>query len=889
MAAAYCAAAHEVEGQRSSFDALTTSLLAVGDWPALFALGSNTLECAPSWSQKSEAQALQARALEHMQLDSVDAQSRARDLIARANTALANSDTEAAVDYLEQAGAAVDDAWVSARHGQVLAQLGRSIEAERAFSRARAQLRQLGTPPAMSLPDRYPTFGWDGRRLAIMQDQHLTLLEGPIDAMQVRWSRRLGTSNVGLWMRFEPSDTLQFFGEELAVNSGAVVRVSDGQPFLLHFVGIPLFDPPSQEQMLEQIRLANVRGTSAERELRYSSLAFPAAPLVDPSPDTYPLTPRVELDAAFDEACRRTRQGVLCLTAGGVVRRVPQTPDLPFGGRSRDEVVLPLTSEQSVKGVLSGDGRRLVRVVDHSLRITAVESGKELRSFALRDVVEKVVASFDGRRVALIAPHGQRTSLILVDVERRRLVNAPEQMRKVYDVWFSPDGNTVLADGEEGYLLRVERNVVLPLPDFHRAQFAADGSSFALEGSRMLRFFDTTTGRALASYTLPLARVQTLAMYEDTLMLGLCDGTVRTLDTKTGAVGAFAPLSKTRRVCIEQLSVDSKGHRLLTGEPGELRAWDLRSETELWRAAADNLSLSSVASSRDGSTLAIGRNDGSVQMRSWTSGAVTGEYAAAATAITSTALSPSGRELAAADSAGTLHFIELASGDTKRSEHRNTRVLQLEYVNEHTLDLASVDGLSRMDLQNQRTVTLTRRGNRAFCRARDGSFVIGGGDVGAELITFGVSQNGSTDDSNPDSFDDRTEKQRLDGPDWDGPCSVLPGDALVAYVTESGSLGLSATRRLETPSVVDDAESEGLPFLGTLTFGRELGWAFLSANGTVTGNRPELLDVRTVNGKETLPSEVGWGAFTADDALVSALHGELVASPWHAAIGSARQ
>lgn len=886
MAAAYCAAAHEVEGQRSSFDALTTSLLAVGDWPALFALGSNTLERAPSWIQKAEVRALQARAWEHMQLDSLDAQRQARDLIARANTALANSEPEVAVDYLEQASAAVDDAWVSARHGQVLVQLGRSIEAERAFSRARAQLRQLGTPPTMSLPDRHPRFGWDGRRLAIMQGQRLTLLEGPIDAMQVRWSRRLRTSNVGLWTRFEPSDTLQFFGEELAVNPGAVVRASDGQPFVLHFVGIPLFDPPSQEQMLEEMRLANVRGTSRERELRYSSLAFPAAPLVEPSPDTYPRTSRVELDAAFDDACRRTQQGVLCLTAGGVVHRVPQTPDLPFGARSRDEVVLPLTSEQPVKGVLSGDGRRLIRVVDHSLRITAVESGKELRPFALRDAVEKVVASFDGRRVALIAPHGQRTSLILVDVERRRLVNAPEQMRKIYDVLFSPDGNTVLADGEEGYLLRVERNVVLPLPDFNRAQFSADGSSFALEGSRMLRFYDTTTGRALATYALPLARVQTLAMYEDTLMLGLCDGTVRKVDTRTGTVGAFAPLSKTRRVCIEQLSVDPKSHRLLTGELGELRAWDLRSETELWRAAVDNFSLSSVASSRDGSTLAIGRNDGSVQMRSWTSGAVTGEYAAAATAITSTALSPSGRELAVGDSAGSLQFIDLPSGDTKRSEHRNSRVTQLGYVNEHALDLTSVDGLSRMDLQNGRTVTLSRWGNQAFCGPRDGSFVIGGGNVGAELIAFGVSQNGNTDGSNPDSFDDRTEKLRFHGPDWDGPCSVLPGDALVAYVTEDGSLGLSATRRPETSSAVDDAKNEMLPFLGTLTFGSDLGWAFLSANGTVAGNRPELLDVRTINGEETLPSDVGWGAFSADDVLVSALHGELVASPWHAATGS---
>jgi hypothetical protein len=157
------------------------------------------------------------------------------------------------------------------------------------------------------------------------------------------------------------------------------------------------------------------------------------------------------------------------------------------------------------------------------------------------------------------------------------------------------------------------------------------------------------------------------------------------------------------------------------------------------------------------------------------------------------------------------------------------------------------------------------------------------------LITFGVSPNGNTGDSNPESFDGQPEKQRLDGPAWDGRCSVFPGDALVAYVTEDGSLGLSATRKPETSSAVDDADNERLPFLGTLTFGSDLGWAFLSANGTVTGNRPELLDVRTVDGKETLPSEVGWGAFSSGDALVSALRGELVASPLSAAIGSTRQ
>uniref|UniRef100_UPI00067A94CF nSTAND1 domain-containing NTPase n=1 Tax=Streptomyces rimosus TaxID=1927 RepID=UPI00067A94CF len=267
----------------------------------------------------------------------------------------------------------------------------------------------------------------------------------------------------------------------------------------------------------------------------------------------------------------------------------------------------------------------------------------------------------DGR---ILATAGDDGTVRLWDVRRRRLLGVlTGPVGRVMSLSFSHDGRT-LASGSTGNAVRLwdvaTRRPVADLAghtgNVTAVAFSPDGKVLASAGEdRTVRLWDARTHRPLATLTGHLQPVYAIAFNRDgtTLASGGGDRTVRLWDVaERRAVGE---LTGTADRITALAWAPNRPTLAVASYDGIVRLWDVHSRNAREKFTARVDSASALSYAPDGSALAAPSDDDTGTVRLWrAAGAGPETVGGRQSAITSVAVSPDGRTIAAAGSGLTL-------------------------------------------------------------------------------------------------------------------------------------------------------------------------------------------------------------------------------------------
>jgi WD40 repeat protein len=243
-------------------------------------------------------------------------------------------------------------------------------------------------------------------------------------------------------------------------------------------------------------------------------------------------------------------------------------------------------SKALLKTVVSPDASRAVALEgDHVARVYALPSGRPLYRLTHDGTIEDAAFSRDGRWIVTGGYAGHAGGVRLWDARsghlERQIVGA---LRHVHDVAFSRDGKLVAGGGSDG----------------------------------TARVWETATGVQLAIMIGHTNEVTSVDFNQSgtALVSSSSDGTARVWVASGGRAGRLVHVLAGHRSPVVAAVFAPDGRSVLTGgEDGTARFWDPGSEPPLTLLARSPFKLNGLAVRASGRRIAVGRQDGVVEIR----------------------------------------------------------------------------------------------------------------------------------------------------------------------------------------------------------------------------------------------------------------------------------
>ncbi|MEU9305463.1 trypsin-like peptidase domain-containing protein [Streptomyces sp. NPDC048269] len=323
--------------------------------------------------------------------------------------------------------------------------------------------------------------------------------------------------------------------------------------------------------------------------------------------------------------------------------------------------------------VFSPNGRLVATgSLDHSVRVWDAETSK-LRAGPFLQPGEVHTVAFGRDNRSLATSNHTDTLVRLWDVETGKQSRNPlESYDSITEsVAFSPDGRTLATGMQDGTaLLRdVATDTILAFQPGHTdtvwsVAFSPDGHTLATGSDATVRLWDVAAGTNQATLVGHTEKVVKVVFDSSgrTLATGSLDGTVRLWDMTSHT--SQAPLKASDLVGAVAFSPDR--HTLATGSiDGNVELWDVRTRKRRAIMSAHTGQVVSVAFRYDGRVVATG---GGNSVRQWD--ADTGKEiraplrikSNALTSVTAVAYSPDGKTLAVTDLDNSVYLYEATTG-----------------------------------------------------------------------------------------------------------------------------------------------------------------------------------------------------------------------------------
>jgi WD40 repeat protein len=273
----------------------------------------------------------------------------------------------------------------------------------------------------------------------------------------------------------------------------------------------------------------------------------------------------------------------------------------------------------------SPDGKELAVAGYREVRRFAMPSGQERSAVkGMADQVRTLAWSPDGKLIAAGGgTPGAFGELMLIDAATGSLVHTLDGHRDyVYHVAFSPDGRRLASCGYDKLIRVWDTATGKPTGVLKEHTEAVYAVAFNTSGSllasasadRSVKIWDVAKGIRLYTINDPTDAVLTLAFRPGTNDL-FAGGADKRLRGWTITDTASTPLGNTlaHTAGIIRLVFSPDGTRLATSSTDrEVKLWSVSDLRELRRLGAQSDWVQSLAFSRDGAELAVGRYDGTV-------------------------------------------------------------------------------------------------------------------------------------------------------------------------------------------------------------------------------------------------------------------------------------
>ncbi len=391
---------------------------------------------------------------------------------------------------------------------------------------------------------------------------------------------------------------------------------------------------------------------------------------------------------------------------------------------------------------LSPDGRTLATAsINHTIHLSDTNTGKHMKSIVgyfyndlhrFRPDPRRLLLSPDGGKVASVNIN-ETISLCDTNTGQCKILTAHTPGDKIWlfrNILFSPDSNTLVSvdaggtirlwDTDTGKQGRTFANLrstkdEVSQPGTTGISFSPDGRTLAnINIDNTIRLWDTTTGvlkRTLKGHT---GKINSILFSTDgqTLVSGSQDGTLRMWNVTTGEQ---RQTFTNRRVSEDQ-----------TSQP---------------------VAISTASFSSDGTTLAIGNQDGSIFLWDVATGQQQGTFIGHTDAISEISFSPDGQTFASTSLDGSIHLWDVATRQQKQAiaGYKKTDWHVFFYpdglvlASESKRDFGSIgnENVHIWDLKTgqlkKRLIGHSRNVSKVFFSA-DGQVLVSGGGDGTVLV-----------------------------------------------------------------------------------------------------------------------------------------------------------
>jgi WD40 repeat protein len=277
--------------------------------------------------------------------------------------------------------------------------------------------------------------------------------------------------------------------------------------------------------------------------------------------------------------------------------------------------------------VFSPDGQQLAVAGYRSVRRFTMPSGQEAPAIGgLADQVRALAWSPDGKFIAAGGgTPGAFGALVLIDAATGAVVRTFDGHRDyVYHVAFSPDGKRLASCGYDRLIRVWDTATGKPTGVLKEHTEAVYAVAFNTAGTllvsasadRSIKIWDVAKGVRLYTINDPTDAVLTLAFRPGTndLYAGGADKRLRAWTiSDTAATSIGSTLAHTAGII--RLAFSPDGTRLASSSTGrEVKLWSAKDLHEVRQFGAQSDWAQSLAFSRDGTQLAVGRYDGTVSL-----------------------------------------------------------------------------------------------------------------------------------------------------------------------------------------------------------------------------------------------------------------------------------
>jgi len=301
-------------------------------------------------------------------------------------------------------------------------------------------------------------------------------------------------------------------------------------------------------------------------------------------------------------------------------------------------------------------GRQIISgSTDGTIKIWDLNSGRELRTFSLRQ--DKIPKKFspDGRLV-ILSPYDRREddqSIIIWDIQRGREIRTFSEQTGFYSsVEFSPDGIQLITGSTT-----TDFNTV-----FDENGFFNNSIIFS---DIFIKLWDIETGRILKTFAGHSYLFYPITFNSDgNQILSSSDDKIKLWDVATGnEIRTYSGNSNS----VRSVAFSSDGKHLLSGSfDGIINKWDVEEGREIRNFNTNIIHnyywLFSVAFSRDGRRVISGLSNGTIKLFDTNTGQELRTFSGHSEEVTSVAFNPDGTQIASCSKDGTIKIWDTETG-----------------------------------------------------------------------------------------------------------------------------------------------------------------------------------------------------------------------------------